>query len=475
VHEVAGWTDEADVVVVGFGCAGAAAAITAAERGRDVVVLERTSGPGGASAMSGGELYLGGGTPVQKSCGFDDDPEEMAKYLVAACGPYADADRIRTYAEGSVEHFHWLEDSGLEFRHTHYSEPTVMPDTEDGLIWLGENSYPFNEIARPVPRGHRPATRGHGGWLLMERLAARAKKAGVRSRTDVTVDRLVVDTDGTVVGVEGRSFGEAIVVHARRGVVLAGGGFVYNDTMLERFAPRLLGHGKIGTEGDDGSAIQLACAAGAAVRRMEAGNASLMVPLPMLLPSMLVNRHAQRFINEDTYFGRIGQHALFHHDAQVHLILDGQTYDSIPDAERMGIKPAAVCDTVDELEATIGFPSGSLVASVRYYNEHAATGEDPVFHKARRWMRPLEAPFGAVDLVPKPRLDGSFRSRFWVFTLGGLHTGIDGEVLDLGGRPIPGLFAAGRTTSGLQAWGYISGTSLGDGTFFGRRAGRALS
>ena len=86
-----------------------------------------------------------------------------------------------------------------------------------------------------------------------------------------------------------------------------------------------------------------------------------------------------------------------------------------------------------------------------------------------------EPPFGAVDLRPKPRADGSLRSRYWVFTLGGLHTTIDGEVLDLAGSPIGGLYAAGRTTSGIQAWGYISGTSLGEGTFFGRRAGRSVA
>jgi 3-oxo-5alpha-steroid 4-dehydrogenase len=206
---------------------------------------------------------------------------------------------------------------------------------------------------------------------------------------------------------------------------------------------------------------------------MEAGNASLMVPIPLLLPSMIVDKTGRRFINEDTYFGRVGQHALFHHQAQVHLILDGDTYDSVPTAERLGVKPTFVCETVAELEGELRLPAGALQDSVRYYNEHAEVGEDPLFHKARRWLRPLRPPFGAVDLRPKLNADGTFRSRFWVFTLGGLHTTIDGEVLDLSGTTIPGLFAAGRTTSGLQAWGYLSGTSLGDGTYFGRRAGAA--
>ncbi|MGH9094660.1 MAG: FAD-binding protein, partial [Acidimicrobiales bacterium] len=78
------------------------------------------------------------------------------------------------------------------------------------------------------------------------------------------------------------------------------------------------------------------------------------------------------------------------------------------------------------------------------------------------WIKPLRPPFGAIDLT-----GGGYP----VFTLGGLETTIDGEVVGPGGRPIPGLYAAGRATSGIPSWGYSSGTSLGDGTFFGRRAG----
>jgi 3-oxo-5alpha-steroid 4-dehydrogenase len=257
--------------------------------------------------------------------------------------------------------------------------------------------------------------------------------------------------------------------------VLTGGGFVFNDDMLRQFAPHLLGHGKIGTDGDDGSAIQMARAAGAAIKRMDAGNASLMVPPQLLLPGMLVNAVAQRFINEDTYFGRVGQHSLFHQHAETYLVVDGSTYDAVPDEERLGIRPTWVSETVEQLEEEIGFPTGSLQASVDFYNQHAANGTDPLFHKKPRWLKPLESPFGAVDLRPRVRPDGSMHSRYWVFTLGGLHTSIDGEVLSLEGEPIPGLFAAGRTTSGIQAWGYISGTSLGESTFFGRRAGRAAA
>jgi 3-oxo-5alpha-steroid 4-dehydrogenase len=474
--EVARWDGESGVVVVGFGCAGAAAAISARTAGADVLLLERAGASGGASALSGGMLYLGGGTSLQHACGIHDTPEEMYKFLIAACGPYADEAKVSTYCEGAVEHFDWVTGCGVPYEPTFDPEPHGRSrPTEGGLVWVGENSYPFDVLATPAPRGHRVATPGHGGWLLMQHLAQQALAVGAAVRPDTTVERLVIDGDGAVVGLEARSFGETVHIRARNGVVLTGGGFVFNDDLLRQFAPKLLGHGKIGTDGDDGRAIQMARAAGAAIKRMEAGNASLMVPPQLLLPGMLVNAVAQRFINEDTYFGRVGQHSLFHQHAETYLILDGSTYDAVPDEQRLGVRPRWVCETVQELEDEIGFPTGALQASVEFYNRNAAAGIDPLFHKHPRWLKPLEPPFGAVDLRPRVRADGSMQSRYWVFTLGGLHTTIDGEVLSLDGAPIPGLFAAGRTTSGIQAWGYISGTSLGESTLFGRRAGRAAA
>ena len=100
------------------------------------------------------------------------------------------------------------------------------------------------------------------------------------------------------------------------------------------------------------------------------------------------------------------------------------------------------------------------------YNRHAEGGEDPLFHKAGEYVQPLtQGPFGAFDCTTEGSL-------YAAFTLGGLHTDPDGRVLDPEGVPIPGLFGAGRATSGLSVGRYSSGLSLGDGTFFGRRAGR---
>jgi 3-oxo-5alpha-steroid 4-dehydrogenase len=134
-----------------------------------------------------------------------------------------------------------------------------------------------------------------------------------------------------------------------------------------------------------------------------------------------------------------------------------------------------VCETLDELEDEMALPPGSLQSTVELYNRHASEGADPMFRKDPKWLKPLRSPFGAID-VKAPNEVGAgivegVRTGFNVFTTGGLHTTIDGEVLGLDGDAIPGLFACGRVSSSIHAWVYISGTSLGEGTFFGRRTG----
>jgi 3-oxo-5alpha-steroid 4-dehydrogenase len=113
---ITNWDYEADVVIAGYGIAGAAAAVEAASAGADVLVLERTGGWGGAAAMAGGFIYLGGGTALQQACGFDDSVDNMAAFLNVAKGPGADENRIADYCAGSVAHFDWLVQCGVPFK-----------------------------------------------------------------------------------------------------------------------------------------------------------------------------------------------------------------------------------------------------------------------------------------------------------------------------------------------------------------------
>lgn len=464
------YDETCDVLVVGFGAAGGCAAYEAATAGADVLVIERASGPGGASALSGGEVYLGGGTKLQEECGFTDTPEQMKAFLLAALGPDCDEEKVSAYCDASVEHYDWLVARGIPFTASVWDAPTWVPPSEDGLMWLGEAAHPFPDHAVPVPRGHRPTVNDFGGWLLMDKLKEAATAAGARTKTDTVAERLVVQ-DGRVVGVVARHFGEQVTIRSRS-VVLTTGGFVDDDEMLRQHAPQLVGHDKVSCGGEDGSGIRMAQAVGAAVRHMSAGQVAITLIPGMAARGMVVNGQGQRFINEDCYPGRIGQAALFRQGLHCWVVLDEKGYEEVPENERWGVRPHLVAATVAELEAEMGIPTGALQKTVELYNEHARSGEDPLFHKRPQFVRPLEPPYAAID--PKRCFRGPNDppgSGAAVFTLGGLRTTVDGHVLDLDGVPIPGLYAAGRATSGLASWGYVSGTSLGDGTYFGRRAG----
>ena len=466
-HRVARWDREADVVIVGLGAAGACAAVEAAEAGAEVLVLERASGGGGTSALSTGQIYLGGGTPIQQACGFEDSPEEMFKYLMASCGPGPDEAKIRLYCDGSVAHFHWLVALGVPFKPTFYGDGSYTP-TDDCLSFSGsELAYPYRDLARPAPRGHtvqHPSI--EAGAVLMQRLLAAVERTTAAVQADALVQTLVVD-DGRVVGLVARVDGREQVIRARRGVILTAGGFINNRAMVDRYAPLLRKcRFRAACDGDDGRGIRMGMGAGGAAIRMDVGCIVLPFTVPkVLMKGILVNRRGMRFINEDVYQTVVGEAALLREGGEVFLITDNETF-ARPFAPA---EIAAVEDTVADLERALGMPSGSLQHTVAVYNEHAARGEDPLFHKAAEYLAPLvHPPFAALDYTTR-------NSLYTVFTLGGLHTLPTGEVLTPDGEVVPGLWAAGRTTSGLAAQGYSSGLSLADATFFGRLAGRTAA
>ena len=158
--EVTSWSDEVDVVVVGFGIAGGCAAVSAAAAGAQVLVLERAAAAGGTTSMAGGHFYLGGGTAVQQATGHDDSADEMYKYLVAVSRE-PEHDKIRAYCDGSVEHFNWLEDLGFQFERSYYPGKVVVPPGTEGLSYTGnEKVWPFYRAghagaARPLGAGAR--------------------------------------------------------------------------------------------------------------------------------------------------------------------------------------------------------------------------------------------------------------------------------------------------------------------------------
>ncbi len=472
------WHLETDVAIVGCGGAGACAAIEAADAGAEVTVFEVASAAGGSTVLSSAEIYLGGGggTRVQRACGFEDSTEDMFTYMMMCAGPQADEAKIRNYCENSLAHFDWLCELGVPFKDSFHQTRAVMCLTDDGLLYTGsEKAHPFSERAKPAARGHNLYIEGdNGGPLFMKILMENVQqREAIAVQYEVRALTLIVEADGSVVGLVVRRDRQQLNVRARRGVILCAGGFVMNREMLRKYAPKLCrGNNEVGNPGDTGSGILMGMGVGGAAINMHEGFISLPYYPPASITSgILINDKAQRLINEDVYHARLGNAILETAGERFYFIV---TVDQYGDYEQMNFMAAEVCGTgttVQELEAELALPEGALQHTVAYYNRMVAAGEDWLFHKQPEWLQPLEPPLVALDVTPG-------RGSFWpYFTLGGLDTLPSGEVLSADGRQIPGLYAAGRTACGVvrRAEGYASGMSVGDATFSGRMAGIAAA
>jgi 3-oxo-5alpha-steroid 4-dehydrogenase len=468
--EVPAWDFETDVAIIGFGAAGACAAIEAADAGARVMLFERNSGSGGASGLSGGEIYIGGsgGTEVQRAAGFGDSTEDFTAYLKLAGGPCVDEAKCELYGREALAHFAWLKAQGVPYRGNYLPGKHIEPTDDSTLIWSGsEAAAPFCDAAKPAPRGHVIQHMGWGGGRpLVDLLEASARAKGVEIMTDARAVALVRD-GRRIVGAVVRIDNANRFVKARKGVVLATGGFVFNEGMRRKYCPGTFRISSPIGDKDDGTGIELGVGAGGDAIHME----QFFTTCPWTMPEshaygVFVNVQGQRFINEDCYHGRVSRCAVDQPGGKVYLLLDNAHFVQPMDFAAMTI--AGTGDSWEEVEAELEMPQGTLSATMAFYNRHAHEGADLLFDKRPPILTPLDqGPFVALEL--------NFQtSYFSFFTLGGLHTSTAGEVLGRDGQPIAGLFAAGRCTSGLPAWGhgYSSGMSLADCTFFGRQAGK---
>src|SRR5689334_12123035 len=475
--DVTAWSDDVDVVVIGFGIAGGCAAVSAAAAGARVLVLERAAAAGGTTSLAGGHFYLGGGTAVQQATGQDDSVEEMYKYLVEVSRE-PELDKIRAYCDGSVEHFNWLEDLGFQFERSYYPGKVVVPPGTEGLSYTGnEKVWPFCERAKPAPRGHSVPVPGElgGASMVVDLLLKRADALGVQIRYETQVTNLVTDDDGAVVGVAWKHFTETGALKANS-VIIAAGGFAMNPEMVAEHTPalgqerRTKHHGLVapyilGNPNDDGLGIRMGVSAGGATKNMdELFITAAAYPPEVLLTGVIVNKEGKRFVTEDSYHSRTSAFVLEQPDQTAYLIVD-EAHTEMPTMPLIRFLDGY--ETIAEMEAALGIPAGNLAATLDRYNKHAAAGEDPDFHKQPEFLAPQDnGPWAVFDL-------SLGRAMYSGFTIGGLAVTVDGEVQRADGTVVPGLYAAGACASNLaqDGKGYASGTQLGEGSFFGRRAG----
>jgi 3-oxo-5alpha-steroid 4-dehydrogenase len=519
------WDVEADVVVVGFGAAGACAALEAARAGARVILLDRFGG-GGATALSGGVVYAGGGTPQQREAGVSDSPEAMFNYLSGEVGDAVSPATLREFCTGSRAMLAWLEDHGVPFEGSLCPDKTSYPTNRYYLYYSG-SELSAADVAPPAPRGHRTRGPGTSGGLLFARLAAAVRRSGVQVIRQTGAQRLVTDAAGAVAGVECRTLrgapgwarvahrvlhrwsakpyvyaprigrvlhrpvawlerrhGRPLLVGAGRGVVLAAGGFVANREMMREHAPAYRGGLPLGTPGDDGSGIRLGAAAGGATRFLDRVTVwRFLSPPPALLGGILAGRDGTRVCDESRYGAAVGAAIMNRHHGQAWLLVDRETVARARrelrgttlwfqwlQARYLLSRGRVSSATLAGLAARAGLDADGLAVTVAAHNAAAAAGRPDPMGKPAGLVRPLDQP-------PYSLIDCSIRPSRWfpapMLTLGGLVVAEDtGQVLRAGGAAVPGLYAAGRSAVGLCSHSYVSGLSLADCVFSGRRAGR---
>jgi 3-oxo-5alpha-steroid 4-dehydrogenase len=512
---------EADVVVVGFGAAGACAALEAAEAGLSVVIIDRFMG-GGATALSGGVVYAGGGTRYQHAAGVADSVDAMEAYLRLEAGDVVRADTLRSFCEGSVSMLSWLEGHGVPFDGRLCPDKTSYPGNRHYLYFSGsEQALSLS----PAPRGHRVLGRGTSGKVLFARLARAVRAAGVHVLTQTAAVRLVLDDEGRVVGVECRSvrgvmrpahrmlhrlsvkpylyapsigrvlhrpvarleqrFGREVTVRASRGVVLAAGGFGANHSMLRSCAPVSRGGLPLATPGDDGSGISLGRSVGGAVSLLDRVSVwRFLTPPSAFVRGVLVDSRGQRIVDESRYGAAIGDAVLRADGRRAWLLVDAATvglaWRQVLGRDMLWFQRLQALyllvtrvrgQSVASVATSAGVDGRGLSATLASFNEAARSGgADAV---GRRGTIPQDQPpYSLIDCSIRPRL-------FYpapVLTLGGLVVDEStGAVVRPDGAAVPGLYAAGRVAVGLCSNSYVSGLSLADCVFSGRRAARSAA
>jgi succinate dehydrogenase/fumarate reductase flavoprotein subunit len=460
---------DVDVIVVGSGVAGLAAALTARERGASSVLVAESEGVvGGSSRLSGG-LIMGAGTRYQKALGIDDDPESLFHDYMQLNRWNVDAGVVRRFSELAGPTVEWLGDLGVEFY--------------DTLVFGGEER---------VPRVHVPIGRGQG---VIDVLARHCREADVDVALGQRVDRLVTDSDA-VVGVAVSD--DTITAGA---VVVATGGFGNSPARLAEHFPSAAQTGSawyIGAEGARGDAFDFADQVNAQIVGHDHGLRLLHAGFDLIyeayLPGwiVLVNGEGRRFADETAPYGIIDSltreqgdvvYAVFDRPALEAATVAGvaRYKHSIPgstkrqsphwntDVVEQMVKRGRVMSarTIAELAAALGLPPSNLEATVARYNVGVEAGQDPEYLKDAMFLEPLATPpfYGAV-----------LRPATVASTACGLRIDPDGHVRGIDGRGIPGLFAAGECTGGVVGAQYVgSGNNYANCAVFGRVAGASAA
>lgn len=526
--------EETDVIVIGTGAAGLAAALSARHAGADVVVLERSEKLGGTTAVSGGVPWIPCNHHMHE-VGSSDSREAALTYLRRQSLGRMDDEMIETYVDQGAEVIKFIEaETDIRFRALKW--PDYHPELPGGTFGrsLSAGLFPGNDLGElrprlrssltfPIPISSNdledgvdildPAIIGDRiskglvgvGNALVAGLTKAVVEKGAVLQFGMRAKSLIL-TDGKVTGVRGDRNGTPFELVARRGVVIASGGFEWNAGLVKDLL-RGPHEGSGSPPGNDGDGLLMAAEAGAALANTDEAWWMPIMKIPgeeydgqpairfavteLTKPgSIMVNRSGKRFVNEACNYNDLGR-AFFQFDAQsfeypnqeAWVIFHQGYLDRYPVMTRYPGDPVPAwieqAPTLRELANKIGIDAASLEESVQRFNSFAVEGRDPEFHRgesqydryhgdwslegSRQTVGPLEqAPFYACRVYAGV-----------LGTKGGPKISPRAEVLSLRGGKIPGLYAAGNAAASITGMAYPgAGGTIGPALVFGHIAGR---
>lgn len=521
--------NEFDVLVIGSGSAACASALRAAKGGLSVLMIEKSEWLGGTSAMSGAGIWIPA-NHIAADEGVADSREEALEYLrgVSPEGWSQKEDALwRAFVEAAPTMLRFIcENTPLDLRLI--KEPDPFAETPGGKLYgrmvspqplsrniLGRlarrlrrstlpHSFTYQEIVdhdlyhHPIRTGFRIwpklvrrwlTNAGGQGTALMAGLLKGCVDAGVTVRHETRAVGLVQDGDSRISGVEVEAAGKRTTIAARRGVVIATGGFEWDADMLATHFPGV--YDRIGSpSSNEGDGQKLAASVGAQLDRMDQANVYPCLPtryrgkphgLPMTFQaephSIVVNRDAQRFVSENDF--NIGEaiDARGPDGAPVHLpcyLVGDHRFlkASLPFRWYASYEPDWVkkAETIAGLADKLGLPAAPLERTIARWNDFCARGRDEDFRRGENGWEEYKAhgPENRLKPIDKPPYIGMTLNRSFLGTKGGARTNDRAQVLRADGSIIPGLYAAGLAMAnpiGTRAVG--AGTTLGPNLTWG--------
>jgi fumarate reductase flavoprotein subunit len=456
-----------DVAIIGAGGSGLAAAITAAEKGAKVILLEKRHGTGGDTALAGG--LFAAESPTVKRLKNDSNADELIKQALSYAHWKTNPRIVRAFIRKSGDTIGWLEGLGITFFEVAEYFPTQGPRVM-----------------------HLPEGMGAG---LIKALLTTSRSMGVTLLRDTAATKIITDRDGTVIGIAAGTQEKEIAV-ASKCVIIAAGGYGGNRDLLKKYYPQYTDGLHLVGLPHQGDGLRMAMDAGAATE----GLGTLLLRGPYFRGSnqvltvatepmtVWVNKRGERFIDEAMGFNwpeaanalnrqpeRIS-YTIFDERIKQNFMTEGpiKGYRNPPlkglqKLEKQLHSDAAkgsviVSDSWHEIADWMGAGPETLMKTVDEYNVSCHKGYDELFLKQRRFLTPLEtAPFYALRCC-----------QGFLGTIGGIKINHDMEVLDQQDRAIPGLYAVGAGTGGWESDTYcleLSGSAFGFAINSGRIAG----